>query len=40
VLELLSKLSKSTGLYRLGCNMDPEAATVAYQGMNRKDEEL
>lgn len=37
VLELLSKLSESTGLYRLGCNMDPEAATVAYQGMNRKD---
>lgn len=37
VLELLSKLSKNTGLYRLGCNMDPEAATVAYQGMNGKD---
>ena len=37
VLELLTKLSKGTGLYRLGCNMDPEAATVAYQGMNRKD---
>ena len=37
VLVLLTKLSKGTGLYRLGCNMDPEAATVAYQGMNRKD---
>ena len=37
VLNLLTKLSESTGLYRLGCNMDPEAATVAYQGMNRKD---
>lgn len=40
VLNLLSKLSNSTGLYRLGCNMDPEAAAVAYQGMNRKDNEV
>lgn len=40
VLELLSKLSENTGLYRLGCNMDPEAAVVAYQGMNRKEEKL
>lgn len=39
VLELLNKLSESTGLYRLGCNMDPEAAMVAYQGMNRKEDE-
>lgn len=39
VLELLSKLSESTGLYRLGCNLDPKAAMVAYQGMNRKDNE-
>lgn len=38
VLDLLSKLSASTGLYSLGCNMDPEAAVVAYRGMNRKDE--
>lgn len=38
VLELLNKLSESTGLYRLGCNMDPEAAMVAYQGMNRKED--
>jgi hypothetical protein len=38
VLELLNKLSESTGLYRLGCNMDPEAATVAYQRMNRKED--
>ena len=37
VLNLLAKLSENTGLYRLGCNMDPEAAMVAYQGMNRKD---
>jgi hypothetical protein len=40
VLELLSKLSESTGLYRLGCNLDPQAAMVAYQGMNRKDNEV
>lgn len=37
VLELLNKLSTRTGLYRLGCNMDPEAAVVAYNGMNRKE---
>jgi hypothetical protein len=37
VLELLNKLSNSTGLYRLGCNMDPEAAVVAYNGMNGKE---
>lgn len=37
VLDLLTKLSLSTGLYSLGCNLDPEAAMVAYQGMNRKD---
>ena len=33
VLELLNKLSTRTGLYRLGCNMEPEAAQVAYDGM-------
>lgn len=37
VLELLNRLSNSTGLYRLGCNMNPEAAIVAYNGMNRKE---
>jgi hypothetical protein len=40
VLKLLDKLSTRTGLYRLGCNMDPEAAIVAYNGMNGKDETL
>lgn len=39
LLGLLEKMSKNTGLYLLGCNMDPEAAKVAYEGMNRKDEE-
>lgn len=38
VLMLLDKLSTRTGLYRLGCNMEPEAAIIAYEGMNRKDE--
>ncbi len=37
ILTLLDKLSKRTGLYRLGCNMDPEAALVSYNGMNRKE---
>ena len=36
VLALLDKLSTRTGLYRLGCNMNPEAAVVAYEGMNQK----
>ena len=39
LLPLLDKLSKSTGLYSLGCNMEPEAAKVAYEGMNRKEDE-
>lgn len=39
VLELLRKLAEQTGLYRLGCNLNPEAAMVAYQGMNRKDDQ-
>ena len=32
-LILLDRLSRNVGLYRLGCNMDPEAADVAYKGM-------
>ncbi len=38
LLPLLDKLSKKTGLYSLGCNMEPEAAKVAYEGMNRKED--
>ncbi len=34
-LELLDELSKSTDLYRLGCNMEMEAAKIAYDGMQR-----
>lgn len=40
ILELLQKLSERTGLYRLGCNMNPEAAIVAYNGMNGKEKNL
>ena len=32
-LGLVNRMSKSVGLYRLRCNMDPEAALVAYDGM-------
>lgn len=34
-MQLLSLLSGQVGLYCLHCNMDPEAAVVAYQGMNQ-----
>ena len=33
VMELLDTLSKDVMLYRLGCNMEPEAAEIAYRGM-------
>ena len=33
-MELLDALTRRVRLYRLSCNMDPEAAVVAYQGMN------
>lgn len=34
-LLLLDRLLKGTGLFRLYCNMDLEAAKVAYEGMNK-----
>lgn len=37
LLGLLDRITKNTGLYRLRCNMDPEAAQVAYDGMQRKE---
>lgn len=37
-LILVDRLMESTGFYRLGCNMDPSAAQVAYEGM--KGEQL
>ncbi|MBO4873375.1 MAG: hypothetical protein J5496_08195 [Lachnospiraceae bacterium] len=33
-LELLTRLIKLVSFYELTCNMDPEAALVAYEGMN------
>ncbi len=32
-LMLLDMLSRNVGVFELECNMDPEAATVAYEGM-------
>lgn len=34
-LSLIDKMADNVELYRLGCNMDPDAARVAYEGMNR-----
>ena len=38
-LKLIDLLMMKTEFYRLGCNMNPEAAIVAFQGMNKEDEE-
>lgn len=34
-LALVDRLGSSVPLYKLGCNMEPEAALVAYHGMNQ-----
>ena len=36
MLPLVDRLGSGVPLYRLGCNMDPEAAQVAYHGMNQE----
>ena len=36
-LTLVDKMAEKVELYRLGCNMDIEAAKVAYEGMNRNE---
>ena len=36
-LTLLGQLCRQTRLYRLGCNMDPEAAEISYQGMQEEN---
>lgn len=36
VLALVDQLGSSVPLYRLECNMNPEAALVAYRGMNQE----
>lgn len=33
LFDILDKLTERVQLYRLGCNMDPQAAAVAYEGM-------
>lgn len=33
ILNLIDRMSGMVSLYRLGCNMNPEAAEVAYRGM-------
>lgn len=40
-MELVDKLANSVEFYRMGCNMDPEAALVSYEAMSRgrKEEE-
>lgn len=35
-LGLIAQLGQSVGLYRLGCNMEPQAADVSYAGMVEK----
>ena len=35
-LELLDRLAQGTDFYRLQCNMDPEAARIAYDTMKKK----
>lgn len=37
VMSLLGAITSCTGLYSLHCNMNPEAAVVAYNGMNGKE---
>lgn len=37
LLEIVEKMTVSAKFYRLKCNMDPEAAHVAYNGMTQKE---
>ena len=37
-LQLLDVLINTVGLYRLRCNQEPEAAWIAFEGMNGKEE--
>ena len=34
-LAIIDKMTRSVGCYRLGCNMDPDAARVSYEGMQK-----
>lgn len=35
VMQMLADLSEKVGLYRLKCNLNPEAAKISYEGMQR-----
>ena len=37
VLELIDKMCEHIGLYSLRCNMDPDAASTAFSGMNTEE---
>ncbi len=37
VLSMVDKLAEKVELYSLGCTMEPEAALVSYEGMNRTE---
>lgn len=39
-MSLVDRLGSSVSLYKLHCNMDPEAARVAYNGMNERKEQI
>ena len=38
-LKLIDLLMKKVKFYRLGCNRDPEAAVIAFGGMNKEEKE-
>ena len=38
ILELEKKLLSAVGFYKLCCNMEPEAARTAYEGMNARQQ--
>ena len=40
VLALIDRIGDYTALYQLGCNEQPDAATVSYYGMNEGDSKL
>lgn len=35
-LQVLDRLLSQVEIFRLGCNMEPEAAVISYRGMNRE----
>ena len=38
-MELIDKLANSVQFWKMGCNMDPEAALVSYEAMSRERKE-